>query len=564
MKGTLLGGFKVWIQDGKGLPLSAPGGRVKFYKANTAEPMEVYSSSAMDIPLGPIVYTDIHGYLPDVWLRTDFLYDVIVEKKVGDDPETWVQLYEIEDVGTIIEEETETPVTSTGIVSTISDLRDVDYTAFGTVYVLGYNDPGDTGERMVFHYDAESRKHDDGGSIILPNSKAFTEDGRWVQEFNGGMIDVRKFGAIPDAGADLSTQLSNCINYCLDASIHKRPASVLFLKPGKYSIRGNFSMDVYSVTTEGETEYLHYVINAGVKFNGIGSPRLLTLGRNTDVLTNGRLVTGYFALNVPNEFKGAIHAGWYGTEDWDDSSLKQTLSKSVIIGKDGMFPKTDGTNIVIYKDEQKVDLFNTTFKKFSNGFDFSAPYESANDGILVSLRVGRSTEWRFTGNIYATDFNGSNVYLSYTSDPSKSTSIEPGLIRVKNGDSVLDLNGTDLSLTQIELKNATNRTIRFNGTRFKDWDNQENEMFDLVDEFSDCEAGDVVFVRSINTPTDNIVGNERYCSFKIEQGVSYYKKVYGYGGCLYQFFCKNVSGSGANRTPIFIPMFNSFTTKVNT
>lgn len=373
MKGSLLNGFKVWIQDGRGLPLSAPYGRVKFYKANTSEPLEVYSSSAMDIPLGTTIYTDINGYLPDVWLRSDFLYDVVVEKKIGEDPETWVKLFDVEDVGEIIVEKIDTPITSTTIVSNIAELRDVDYTLFGIVYVLGYYNPGDTGEPMTFKYDADLRKVEDGGSIILPNDKLVTDDGRWTQVFNESVIDVRKFGALPDTGSDLTAKIVNAITYCRDTSKYYRPLTVAFLKPGQYSIRGNFDMDQYRYPADGKTEFMHYVINDGVVFNGLGSPKTLTIGRNTEVLSNVRLVSGEYSLKVPDEFKGFVRPCWF--KDMSEYGLDSEISDAIVLGEDGMFLEATDC-IIIYKDMHKVDLWGSKVEKI----------EGSTNGL--SLKIG--------------------------------------------------------------------------------------------------------------------------------------------------------------------------------
>ena len=194
MKSVLLGGLKVFLINDGGFPLSAPGGRAKFFKAGTSTPETVYSDIDLTegTALGPVVYTDALGALPAIWLKTDRLYKVVVEQKVSDDPEVWAVLWEVDNVGTYVQEAAEVTGDPSAVVSSISALKAVDHGEHSTVQVLGYYTPGDWGEPSTFVYDPESTASEDGGAVIRPNDNS----GRWFQQL-GPVIDVRKFGAIP-------------------------------------------------------------------------------------------------------------------------------------------------------------------------------------------------------------------------------------------------------------------------------------------------------------------------------------------------------------------------------
>ena len=139
MNSVLLGGLKVFLINDGGFPLSAPGGRAKFFKAGTSTPETVYSDIDLTegTALGPVVYTDSLGALPAIWLKTDRLYKVVVEQKVSDDPEVWSVLWEVDNVGTYVQESSEVTVDPYAVVSSISALKAVNHGEHSTVQVLG-------------------------------------------------------------------------------------------------------------------------------------------------------------------------------------------------------------------------------------------------------------------------------------------------------------------------------------------------------------------------------------------------------------------------------------------
>jgi len=316
MKGTLLGGFKIQLNDGNGHPLSSLG-RVRFYKAGTlagsSEPLEVYKSAAMDVALGTVVYSDANGYLPDIWLRGDYLYDVRVERKIQEDPVTWEKWYDVLNVGHVFDEVVDSYNENLTFVQNIDDLKTVDFTKFKNVFVAGFYEAGDWGEPSLFEYDAQSTKEPNGASYVLPNSLNPQDRGRWVQIFDCTTIDVRKFGAIPDLTEtpDVLANIVNCITYCINSTLFKSPISVGFLKSGNYYIGGHLDMDYYKFTFQDEsTKKVGFVINNGVIFNGLIDGINVTLGQNTDVKSLSPIVAGGASLLMPEYMYRPILSGW--------------------------------------------------------------------------------------------------------------------------------------------------------------------------------------------------------------------------------------------------------------
>lgn len=440
MKGSLLNGFKVWIQDGRGLPLSAPYGRVKFYKANTSEPLEVYSTSSMDVPLGTVVYTDINGYLPDVWLRTDYLYDVVAERKIGEDPETWVKLFDVKDVGEIVVDKIESSIATATFVHNVAELRDVDYTKIGIVYVLGYNDAGDTGEPMVFKYESGNRKVEDGGSVIIPNDRLPTDDGRWVQIFNESIIDVRKFGALPGVGGDVSSQINKCIIYCLDSSKRDYPLTIGFLAPGKYNVMGDLNLDQYTYTKDGERAYAHFIINSGVVFYGVGPNTALVVGRNSDILSNEKIVGGEYKLSVPSQYKGAVNSKWYGTKP-------STIDNAVVYGEDGM-SLVSNDSIVIYRDMHKLDLWDVGLEKLEGSYKGMVVKLLGDE--IIRFNNGQQNSFRFNGKMYTSGLESTSDVNVRNYEGDVYTSVGFASISLVGGDSSTRIDSNRVKTNVVE------------------------------------------------------------------------------------------------------------------
>ena len=314
MNSVLLGGLKVFLINDGGFPLSAPGGRAKFFRAGTSTPETVYSDIDLTegTALGPVVYTDALGALPAIWLKTDRLYKVVVEQKVSDDPETWAVLWEVDNVGTYVQESAEVTGDPSAVVSSISALKAVDHGEHSTVQVLGYYVPGDWGTPSTFVYDAESTASADDGAFVEPNDHV----GRWVQVFSGDVLDVRKFGAIPDLteNSDVTAKVVNAVNYAQRNSGRSRPFTVAFLAPGKYEFAGDFDFTQYADfvdLSDNSHHKLNWLIGEDVVFKGDNSD--FTLSSNTVCLTREALIEGTNAtLSVEGGGSIKVDPAWWG------------------------------------------------------------------------------------------------------------------------------------------------------------------------------------------------------------------------------------------------------------
>lgn len=318
MKSVLLGGLKVFLINDGGFPLSAPGGRAKFFKAGTSTPETVYSDIDLTegTALGPVVYTDALGALPAIWLKTDRLYKVVIEQKVSDDPEVWTVLWEVDNVGEFVPASSEVAGAPSAVSSSITQLKELDHSEHTTATVLGYYAPGDWGESSTFVWDGDSTLRDDGGSVIRPNDVPSGDAGRWLQVFSGDVLDVRKFGAIPDLteNSDVTAKVVNAVNYAQRNSTRSRPLTVAFLAPGKYEFGGDFDFTQYADfvdLSDNSHHKLNWLIGEDVVFKGDNSD--FTLSSNTVCLTREALIEGTSAtLSIEGGGSIKVDPAWWG------------------------------------------------------------------------------------------------------------------------------------------------------------------------------------------------------------------------------------------------------------
>ena len=315
MKSVLLGGLRVWLVNDGGKPLSAPGGRAKFFTAGTSTPETVYSDVDLTqaTALGPVVHTDELGYLPPIWLKTDRLYKVRIEQKIPGTPEQWALLWEVDNVGYIDPHESEEPGEPTIAVNSISELKTVDHSAHTVAMVLGYYSAGDWGEPSIFVFDPECTKAPDDGAYVLPSDQQQSSSGRWVQVFSGDILDVRKFGALPDMtdNSDVSAKVVNAVHYSQDNSTRTRPVTVGFVAPGRYDFIGDFNFAQYSFTdlTDQSVYQVPWFIGNGVFFNGNGQ---FILSKCTECRASGKLFSGTSSLAVEGGGYIEVDPAWWG------------------------------------------------------------------------------------------------------------------------------------------------------------------------------------------------------------------------------------------------------------
>lgn len=323
MKSVLLGGLKVFLVNDGGKPLSAPGGRAKFFTAGTSTPETVYSDMALtqETALGPEVDTDLLGYLPPIWLKTDRLYKVQVFQRIPGYPEQWTMLWEVDNVGYIDPHESEEPGVYPIIVDSISALKTVDYTAHTLALVLGYYEPGDWGEPSTFRFEPECSKAPDDGAYVLPSDMQQSSDGRWVQQFNGDVLDVRKFGALPNLteNSDVTGRVVAACNYMQSrATDGLSPFTVGFVAPGRYDFVGNFDFTVHTWTdlSDNIVHPMQWFIGNDVVLNSIAeNTTTFTLSKDTVCVSATELVGGNCRLNVEGGGKIVVDPAWWGSRD---------------------------------------------------------------------------------------------------------------------------------------------------------------------------------------------------------------------------------------------------------
>lgn len=318
MKSVLLGGLKVWLVNDGGDPLSAPGGRAKFFKAGTSTPEPVYSDIDLTqgAELGPVVTTDKLGYLPPIWLKTDRLYKVVVEQRIQEDPDTWEKLWEVDNVGYIDPHEAEAIGEEPVIVANISGLKALDHTEHHYAMVLGYYTPGDWGSPSTFKFDEESMVSAEDGAYVRPNDVSSASAGRWIQMFDGDVLDVRKFGAIPNLteDSDISGKVVNAVHYSQDNSTRNRPITVGFVAPGVYAFSSNFDFSIFTfidLSDNSEIQVPWYFGNGVILKNLVNNNRF-TLSGSTVCEVTGEMLEGNVAMSVQGGGYIKVDPAWWG------------------------------------------------------------------------------------------------------------------------------------------------------------------------------------------------------------------------------------------------------------
>lgn len=271
MDSYLLSGWRVYIPGANGTPLYR--GRVYFYDASTSNPSAVYSDKSKATSLGTYVDIDNAGYLPAIWLEASHLYKCVVKQLIQADPETWETLWEVNDIGNPFIDTQSDSGEDTIFVNTVSDLRLLDVTASDLpsyVEVMGWFEPGDTGSPMVFKWNSTSTSSEDG-HWILPASTP--SSGRWEQILDDE-IDPRKFGAIPDTGNDVASNLRNCMLFAsephvldISDSTEYKPRTVRFVRSGTYHLGSAFDFSQYTMIAAYDSAPVPVIIGDGVYFD---------------------------------------------------------------------------------------------------------------------------------------------------------------------------------------------------------------------------------------------------------------------------------------------------------
>ena len=242
-----------------------------------------------------------------------------MEQKVPGSGNQWTLLWEVDNVGYIDPHESEEPGEYPVAVSSISSLKTVDHSAHASVLVLGYFAPGDWGGPSVFNWDPACTKMPEDGAYVLPSDQEQSTAGRWVQQFNGDIIDVRKFGALPDMteNSDVTAKVVNAVRYSQDNSTRTRPITVGFVSPGRYNFVGSFNFSSYFFVdlTDNSVFPIEWYFGTDVVLNSLAEPMLgsvFTLSANTICVADKELVDGPCSLQVQGGGKICVDPAWWG------------------------------------------------------------------------------------------------------------------------------------------------------------------------------------------------------------------------------------------------------------
>lgn len=182
-------------------------GRVRFCDTDD-HPAEVFDEDGVTT-LGSAVFTDSSGRLVQQPFLADHDYIVHFDKYIGgsntmaedDDDESW------EEQGSAIDRYNTLGVSLTADsmrnIGTIAELRTTVALSDDEILVLmGYNSAGDK-DPISYRWVANSTEPDNGGSVIAVSG---VQLGRWEFVECPRVLDVRHFGAFPEAAVESATQ----------------------------------------------------------------------------------------------------------------------------------------------------------------------------------------------------------------------------------------------------------------------------------------------------------------------------------------------------------------------
>lgn len=396
-KSTLLGGFRVWVPNEQGKPLHK--GRASFFVAGTNTPAVVYKDQDCNIPWGTQVAVDNQGYIGDsengVWLKTDFLYKVVVEQKICSDPEEWKPMWKIDGVGSIDDDDGGYGVSSISIVESYPYLKALRPGQFDYVFVAGFYNPGDTGEPMCFRWVADKVVEDDNGAYVKPSVGS---SGAWEQMFNSGEIDVRKFGAIPDVDQYVDSNILDAMNYAVeprfisvDGSKHE-PKTIVFSKSGRYKLAGSVDFTDFKMIAAYGSKRAGVVIGEGVVFDA--PSKVVTFGRGHRIDSSTNIVSEGTTLSIEAKSMEFVRPQWFGNENTDRSYAKAISS---------------GNNVFVYGDMYPNYFFSYAADVNFKG-KFSLNERTYFEDIVDSFSIKRNDKAFFSYTRGKFDFSGTSDF----------------------------------------------------------------------------------------------------------------------------------------------------------
>lgn len=175
-------------------------------------------------------------------------------------------------------------------VVTIANLKDIDPTANGYVYVVGYRTTDDC-EGRVYVWDPTSNDTEDGGYVISSN---VSTGGRWILKFDGEYLPSSYYGVYPGNEANMNALM----NYAQEVGTERRKTA-----PGVYFITGNYNITQTSIVTNKKL-----LIDANTQF----SVPDITCSDAKVIGTPSRAITDiYFQQENNSNADTVAYSSWY-------------------------------------------------------------------------------------------------------------------------------------------------------------------------------------------------------------------------------------------------------------
>lgn len=329
----LFTGFRPWFCSEYGsFPLQDS--ELRFFLSSTSTPAKVYKFRNGDSSWGTSVPIDLNGYVAAkeggsaIWLDRSKSYDVQVWQRISKDPLAekdeyktnplyWRKLWSVDDVCDPSGIENSLKFTEGAFtVQNIEELKTINpYNFVGQIAeVLGYYEPGDCGSSLVFEFVHGDKNNPDDGYRIAPNDSSI--NGRWIQKF-GGVVDVAKFGAIPNRPQiDCLGNIRNAINFCLSSSQNKR--TLKFSLSGLYHLSGDldFGASNYVDASTGEKDLLFVIVDDNVCFGGISDIVEVNFGGcYAFIRSDSPLVNSLGSLKFNDGCVSFIRPQWFYSKD---------------------------------------------------------------------------------------------------------------------------------------------------------------------------------------------------------------------------------------------------------
>ena len=244
MTATLLPNGRMQICGYSGSPAvwgPLVGGKIYTYIAGTTTAKATYTTAAATVANTNPVILDSRG---EATIFFSGAYKIVVKDSAGN------TLYTVDNVTTAIDALAVTYFGDTlsailldylpRSVDTISDLRNVDSTAYTAAIVKGYYAANDGGGGHYYYDSSDTTSTDNGGTIIVA-----ADDARWKLITFGQIVDLRQFGAVDDWATDSTSYVAKAITWAIDNGQSLRVAGRIYcasdINPSGIKLVGDYA-----------------------------------------------------------------------------------------------------------------------------------------------------------------------------------------------------------------------------------------------------------------------------------------------------------------------------------